>query len=205
MINLDVPPAFLTPADIREHAQFDQLGVINGQDDAAITDYLAAAVTVIEGAISRAIMRRRVQFTVDAPFARWPFPVGPVVSLDAVRVTAPDGTVTTLEAADLMLVRPIDAPMLIPAADFTWPDKHHLIPIEIDATCGIGDNDQTIDDFDPRIRQAVRYLATHFSVNRETVTEVDQAVRMMPYSMAALLQQARLVPGPPVIWCKGRG
>lgn len=164
-------------------------------DGAAEDGLLASLITTsrlhIEAALGLALITQSWQLQLDA----WPkrggvvLPLRPVQAIDAVRVTAFDGTVVTLEPSHYRCDGYGLPPRLLPAAS-PFPDPGaNALGIEIAFVAGYG---AAAADVPAPIRQALLHLVAHWFEHREPV-HVGATASRIPDMVSELLEPYRLV------------
>ncbi len=171
------PP--LTVADLKAHARLD-----HAHEDATLERMLSAAVASVETAAHRPLSPRAVIFTVRRPFMEWWFPVAPVRSLTAVRVSGGDGEAEPVEG--LRLVQAHDEPRLAASA-VVWPSLTGGRVIEIEAEIGY---DADAPEAAP-LHQAALMLAAWRVRQRESASA--EGARAVPFGLQSDIRQHRYI------------
>jgi len=185
---LTAAPA-LEPVSVSEAK--DYLRVDSAVEDPVVASLILAARLHIEGALDIAMVTQSWSLFLDG----WPedgrvsIPLGPLKSVDSVKVYDADDTAQTVSpqnyAVDLSSLRP----RLVRQAGAVWPTPGRAANgIEIALTAGYGD---TTDKVPQPIRQAVLMLAAHWYEQREPV--VFEKPDELPHGVADLLKPYRQV------------
>ncbi len=141
-----------------------QLRLTATDEDALVTTLIAAAVRAVEAATDTALITRRMRLSLDA----WPgdgivaMPVGPVRSVEAIRVFDANGVAAAVDASPVR----IDQSALRPRLLISGPRPSPGLPlggIEIDHTVGFGASAAAVPD---PLRLAVRMLAVRWFERR---------------------------------------
>lgn len=171
----------------------DYLRIDSAVEDPVVASLILAARLHIEGALDIALITQSWSLFLD----RWPeggcvsIPIGPVNSVDGLRVYDADDVATTVSpdtyVVDLSSLRP----RLVRWPGVLWPfPGRPANGIEIALSAGYGD---TPDKVPAPIRQAVLMLVAHWYEQREPV--VFEKPDELPHGVADLLKpyrQARL-------------
>jgi len=188
-------PLVLTAAPEREPVSVseakDYLRIDSAVEDPVVASLILAARLHIEGALDIAMVTQSWSLFVDC----WPedgrvsIPVGPLKSVDSVKVYDANDTAQTVSpetyVVDLSLLRP----RLVRQAGAVWPiPGRPANGIKIALTAGYGD---TTDKVPQPIRQAVLMLAAHWYEQREPV--VFERLDELPHGVADLLKPYRQV------------
>ena len=188
-------PLVLTAAPEREPVSVseakDYLRIDSAVEDPVVASLILAARLHIEGALDIAMVTQSWSLFVDC----WPedgrvsIPVGPLKSVDSVKVYDANDTAQTVSpetyVVDLSLLRP----RLVRQAGAVWPiPGRPANGIKIALTAGYGD---TTDKVPQPIRQAVLMLAAHWYEQREPV--VFDRPDELPHGVADLLKPYRQV------------
>ena len=141
-----------------------QLRLVAADEDALVGTLIAAAVRAVEAATDTALIARRVRLSLDALPADGivTMPVGPVRSVEAIRIFDANGVATAIEASrariDPSATRPrlpISGPLPTPGLRFGG--------IEIDHTIGFGTTGAAVPE---PLLLAVRMLAVRWFERR---------------------------------------
>lgn len=150
-MRLVVPPALpFTVADAKAHTRID-----HDADDAQVEQAIKAAVAYLDGwtgVLHRALMPQTWEATLDGfPSCRWRFPIGPVVSVEAIVYDDEDGDEQTFTDFGLVDGRLWlgDTPSL--------NDQIGAVRVRWVAGTGCRENEM----------QALYILTTHFYDNRD--------------------------------------
>lgn len=171
----------------------DYLRIDSAVEDPVVASLILAARLHIEGALDIALITQSWSLFLD----RWPeggcvsIPIGPVNSVDGLRVYDADDVATTVSpdtyVVDLSSLRP----RLVRRPGVLWPfPGRPANGIEIALSAGYGD---TPDKVPAPVRQAVLMLVAHWYEQREPV--VFEKPDELPHGVADLLKpyrQARL-------------
>ncbi len=182
-----IADAALPVADLRRHMRLGTGFADDTLQDSVLNAFLRAAISAIEGRLSKALLTRRFVLTLNA----WrddegqPFPIAPVVAVDSVTLIDGDGASTAVANDRWRLEQSSIAPTLRPtgATLFTIP-RHAHVEIRFDAGFGA---DFTAVPAD--LRQAVMLLAAHYYEYRDD-TALGQGC--MPFGVTSLI--ARYAP-----------
>lgn len=171
----------------------DYLRIDSAVEDPVVASLILAARLHIEGALDIALITQSWSLFLD----RWPeggcvpIPIGPVKSVDTLKVYDADDVATTVSpdtyVVDLSSLRP----RLVRLPGVLWPfPGRPANGIEIALSAGYGD---TPDKVPAPIRQAMLMLVAHWYEQREPV--VFEKPDELPHGVADLLKpyrQARL-------------
>jgi uncharacterized phiE125 gp8 family phage protein len=173
-------------AEAKAHLRVDL-----ADDDALIANLITTARLQIEAAFGLALITQSWSYRFD----RWPdsaalvLPIRPVQSVATVKLTAADGSVTTL-AADRYLVDGPSVPPRLVATAPPWPQPGLAAQgVEIAFTAGYGNVAANVP---APIRQAVLLLTAHWYEHREPAEPGASAARI-PEPVSALLAPYRVV------------
>lgn len=162
------------------------LRVTGADEDGFIGSLIAAAVRSVEAATDRALILRRMRLSLDA----WPAggvvrpPIGPILSLDAVRIRDRSGGAVTVPPAELGAEIASDPPEM--RFSGLRPDPSaRLGGVEIDFTAGYGALPATVP---AALRLAVLRLVGRWYERRG---DEDPGSRPMDEDLAALLAPHR--------------
>ena len=188
-------PLVLTAAPEREPVSVseakDYLRIDSAVEDPVVASLILAARLHIEGALDIAMVTQSWSLFVDC----WPedgrvsIPVGPLKSVDSVKVYDADDTAQTVSPETYVVDLSSLRPRLVRQAGAVWPTPGRPANgIEIALTAGYGD---TTDKVPQPIRQAVLMLAAHWYEQREPV--VFERLDELPHGVADLLKPYRQV------------
>ena len=185
---LTAAPA-LEPVSVSEAK--DYLRIDSAVEDPVVASLILAARLHIEGALDIAMVTQSWSLFVDC----WPedgrvsIPVGPLKSVDSVKVYDADDTAQTVSPETYVVDLSSLRPRLVRQAGAVWPTPGRPANgIEIALTAGYGD---TTDKVPQPIRQAVLMLAAHWYEQREPV--VFERLDELPHGVADLLKPYRQV------------
>ena len=185
----------LTAAPAVEPVTVDEakahLRIDHNDEDALLGSLIATSRLHIEAALDLALVTQSWSWRLDA----WPddmavaLPLRPVQSVEAVQVTAADGTVETLSSEKFLLNGANLRPRLLSRAG-AWPRPGvPALGIEIAFTTGFG---STASDVPPPIRHSLLMLVAHWYEHRGS-TEVGGASARIPDTVSTLLAAYRKV------------
>jgi len=185
---LTAAPA-LEPVSVSEAK--DYLRVDSAVEDPVVASLILAARLHIEGALDIAMVTQSWSLFLDG----WPedgrvsIPLGPLKSVDSVKVYDADDTAQTVSPETYVVDLSALRPRLVRQAGAVWPTPGRAANgIEIALTAGYGD---TTDKVPQPIRQAVLMLAAHWYEQREPV--VFEKPDELPHGVADLLKPYRQV------------
>jgi len=185
---LTAAPA-LEPVSVSEAK--DYLRVDSAVEDPVVASLILAARLHIEGALDIAMVTQSWSLFLDG----WPedgrvsIPLGPLKSVDSVKVYDADDTAQTVSPETYVVDLSSLRPRLVRQAGAVWPTPGRAANgIEIALTAGYGD---TTDKVPQPIRQAVLMLAAHWYEQREPV--VFEKPDELPHGVADLLKPYRQV------------
>ena len=177
----------LPVAELRQHLRLGTGFADDSLQDGVLRGFLRAAVSAIEGRLSKALMTRRFLLTVNAwrDVAGQSLPIAPVIGIVEVSLVDADGTLTAIDPGQWRLEQSSLTPMLRPrAAHLPAIPSHGHAEIRFDAGYGAGFGDMPAD-----LRQAVLMLAAHYYEYRDD-TALGQGC--MPFGVTSLI--ARYAP-----------
>lgn len=165
----------------------DHLRVEHGADDVLIQGLIDAAQRHVEGpggVLGRTLLRQGWTGKLD----RWPscgrpieIPLPPLISIDAVRYVAPDGTLTAWAPANYQVQMQGDQPAkLWPAHGISWPSiRCQPDGIEVDFTAGYGGPEALPES----LRLAILQVIALWYDNRAGTDDVSKAAErlLMPF------------------------
>ena len=176
----------VTLAQTKAHLKLDA-----NDEDELVQTLITAARLHVETLSERVLMSQQWRIVRDC----WPrgktldLPIGPVTSVDAVRVYVTPETVVTIDPASY-LVETASLPARLAMQTGVWPRPGRVLGgIEIDITAGYGTKPNQVP---APLRQAVLLLAAHWHTNREPVTTGDTPLRV-PGTVDALINAYRRV------------
>lgn len=175
------PPAPATlPGDLAAHLRLGLGFSDDGAEDALLARYLGAAMAAVETRTGQALLSRGFLLRVTGwdRGGRLVLPVGPVASIDAVRLVGPDGPVP-LDHAGWVLAPGKSRQRLAGPAGSALPSVPRGQMVEIEFTAGHGAGWNDIPD---TLRQAVLMLTAHYHESRH-----GDAGEGMPPAVMALL------------------
>ena len=167
LTRLEGPAAeVITAADVLRH-----LRILDPEEETAVADYVAAAVSHLDGPRGH-LGRCLINQVWEEGFAKWSSPL-PLSLPDASDVAGSyldtAGEEQTVDPADYQLVEYPRGPRINFRASFAAPalSADDREPVTVIYTAGFG---AAAADVPPAIVQAARLLAGHFYQNREAVT-----------------------------------
>jgi uncharacterized phiE125 gp8 family phage protein len=174
-------------ADAKLHARVD-----GDAEDILISSLVLAARMHIERNLDIALIRQSWSLYLD----RWPdaafveLPLGPLISVDAVRLYSPANTFVTLDPSLFVVDAASRRPRLARNQGQSWPLPGRAINgIEIAFTAGYGEAEE---DVPMPIRQALRMLVAHWYEAREPVL-FGETADPVPATVAHLLKPYRSI------------
>jgi uncharacterized phiE125 gp8 family phage protein len=175
----------ITLEDAKLHARID-----NDEEDILVASLMLAARMHIERNLDVALIRQSWSLYLDAwpeaPFVE--LPLGPLVSVEAVRLYSPSNTHVTLDPALFVVDTASRRPRLARHQGQAWPLPGRAINgIEIAFTAGYGEAEE---DVPMPIRQAIRMLVAHWYEAREPVL-FGETADPVPATVAHLLKPYR--------------
>lgn len=177
----------LPVAELRQHLRLGTGFADDSLQDGVLRGFLRAAMSAIEGRLSKALVTRRFVLTVNAwrDAAGQPLPLAPVTGIAEVALVDADGVRTVIDPARWRLEQGSLTPVLRPRAVHlpVIPAGSHA-EIRFDAGYGAGFGDMPAD-----LRQAVLMLAAHYYEYRDD-TALGQGC--MPFGVTSLI--ARYAP-----------
>jgi uncharacterized phiE125 gp8 family phage protein len=179
-----VEDSALPVAELRRHLR---LGTGFGDDtlqDGVLSSFLHAAMSAIEGRLSKALLIRRFVLKVHAwrTDSAQPLPVAPVVRIDTVVMVDASGTAEPLPPDRWRLEQNAVAPVLR-ATKTVLPSIPARGHVEIHFDAGYGNDFASIP---ADLRQAVMLLAAHYYEYRD---ETSLGQGCMPFGVTALIQR----------------
>ena len=182
-----VPQAALPVADFKDHLRLGTGFADDSVQDALAESYLRAAVSAIEGRVSKALVAREFLLELDA--WRWPdaqaLPLAPVRALVSVTLRDRDGLAELIDPARYRLVRDVQRPKLV-AAGALLPGIPVGGSVEVVFTAGFG---PVWADVPADLAQAVFLLAAQYHEFRHEAG----AGQAMPFGVMALIERWRTV------------
>lgn len=196
-VAIKVPPAGLplTVADLRRNERLETPEDAQGlaDEDATLTECLAAAVASIEGpkGIGVALMTQTWTLSLDRFQAEIALPGWPVKAISEIRYVAADGAAAVLGPADYRLAAGYDPARLVPARGLAWPAVTvGPSAVEVDYVLG----EATAAAVDQGLLRAVSMLAGHFFEHREATTDGPE-ITPVPMGVDRILARFRRGPG----------
>jgi len=183
MVLITAPAALpVTLAEAKAH-----LRVETPDEDDYITGLLAAATAHVEGATGKRLILQQWRVFLDALPTDGPvdIPLGPLISVDAVRVRDEAGAPVAVDLSGVAADRHSDPPRLV--FDEEPISGQALNGIEIDVTAGYGEAGVDVPD---QLRRAVLVLAAHWHAFRGQASD-DALFGTVPRGLAALLAPFR--------------
>ncbi len=170
----------ITLAEAKAHLRVD-----TAADDLLITSLITTSRLHIETALSLALITQTWSYFVDTIPASdiIPLPLAPVAALTAIRLYAPDDSVTTLPLACVQLDAASTPPRLIRRSSFQSGALRRANAIEFGLTAGFG---PAPGDVPAPIRQALLLLVAHWYEHRDPA-EIGQAGTQIPAVISQLL------------------
>ncbi|KPQ06769.1 MAG: Phage QLRG family, putative DNA packaging [Rhodobacteraceae bacterium HLUCCA12] len=173
-----VPEAVLPVAAFRGHLRLGTGFADDASNDAALAQYLRAAIAVVEGRTGKALLARG--FRLVLPCWRWPdaqvLPIAPVAAVDAITVRDATGTASEIAAARWRLERDRHRPRIV-ATGALLPAVPAGGQVEVAFTAGFGPDWSDVPD---DLAQAVFLLAAQYHEGRTGAGDE------VPVSVAAL-------------------
>ena len=161
-----VTPPVLKPVDmaeLRTHCRLQE-----GEDDAALAGFLAAAVAYLDGwrgILGRCMISQTwdVSYQAAAHRLRLPFPD---VQSVVVKCRGADGVEQTIDAAEHTLSADAAGSLVYFRPGLIWPDLDHDLPdpIRISVTAGFGDDPTAVPE---HLKQAIKMMVAHWLLFRE--------------------------------------
>jgi len=149
-------------------------------EDTLIEGLIAAARAACENWTGRQLMQAGWRLTLDWWPAAISVPKPPLVSVDAVKYTAFDGTEQTL-AASKYKVAASEYGEIRPAYSETWPDtRAEIDAVRVEFTAGYADADSVPDP----LKVGMKMLLTHMYENRSIISR--DTIDELPFSVRAL-------------------
>ena len=188
LTELSSPPSSAVP--VRAFADHLRLGTgfaDDGSQDGLLEIYLRSAMAAVEARIGRALLSREYSWTVT----RWRedasqgLPIGPVSSVEAISLVAPDGVETPVDPELYSVMRDSQRPRIVGRFGRHLPRIPRTGHAEIRFSAGFGEN---WEDSPADLRQAVFLLAAHFYENR---SEAGSTGSVMPFGVLVLLEAYR--------------
>ena len=182
------PNPLLTPEDLHSHLRLFPTGSPPAHpDDDYITALIAASTQAAEDYMQRALMPRTVTLKRERFARRLYLPVYPVLSVDSITYTDPDGDSQTLTDFTFTDAQPAYIDIESPPHVF---DKGR--PVTIMVTAGYA-----VEDSPPRpvpeiFKSAVKLMVGNLYENRETVV-VGTITSQLPQSFEYLLHPHRVM------------
>ena len=182
------PNPLLTPEDLHSHLRLFVSGSPPGHpDDDYITALIAAATQAAEDYMQRALMPRTVTLKRETFASRLYLPVYPVLSVDSITYTDPDGDTQTLTDFTFVDAQPayidIESPPRV-------SDKGR--PVTIVVTAGYGVENSPPQPVPEIFKSAVKLMVGNLYENRETVV-VGTITSQLPQSFEYLLHPHRVM------------
>lgn len=201
------PPAF-EPVSVPEAKGW--LRVDSSEEDALILGLIAAARGYVEMFTRRALCTQSFELSLDAfpvsclgQFGRLTesrgspcvpasreiiLPRAPLASVESLKYYDENGTLQTQSSAEYFVDTRNEPGRIVLNQNFDWPATD-IRPnaVIIAYTCGYG----TPSSVPPGLRAAIRFLITHWFINR-TPVNVGNIVNEVPLTVEALLWQFRL-------------
>ncbi len=187
-LQLTAPPAVepVTVNEAKAHLRID-----HGDEDALIASFIATSRLQIEAALNLALITQSWSWRFDS----WPddkvvrLPLRPVQSIDAVQITAADGTVEPIPPERFLLDgASLPARLVSTAGAFPRPGAAAL-GIDVAFTAGYG---SAATDVPAPIRQAVLMLTAHWYEHRQAA-EFGGVSARIPEAVSVLLMPYRMV------------
>lgn len=190
ILTVSTPPADdpVSLADMKAHLRID-----HSDDDALISAYLEAVVSMLDGPqgkLKRAIMRQtwiQSQRGCNGANVVW-LELPPVDAITAVEYYDDDFNLQSATLADFTTIDQNDGFKVVrPVPGKDWPDYtvERADSLRITFTTGA----ETVADVPPAIIHAIKLLTAHFYHNAEATT--DLRLRDIPFGIEALLEPYR--------------
>ena len=183
-----VPGAALPVSQLRDQLRLGSGFADDTTQDAALEQYLRAAIAMIEARTGKVVLTRSLALRLRAwrdPRVQ-PLPVAPVAALTAVELLDRDGAETVVDPARWRFEPDLHRPRLV-AAGAVLPviPPGGAVRIRFDAGFGAAWDDVPAD-----LAQAVLMLAAHYYEYR---TETALGAGCMPFGVTALIERYRPV------------
>lgn len=183
-LSIITPPAS-EPVTLAEAKSF--LRVDGADDDTLISNLITAARQLAERYTNRAFITQVWELVEDhAPDGPLYTPKPPLVSVDAVKVTAENGTETTVPASSYWVDKSIGR--LVRANGYTWPTHRGFASFIIRFTAGYGASGSAVP---APIRQALLMTIANLYENRTDVVTGTIATEL-PTNSKTLLDPYRI-------------
>lgn len=140
MKNVEPVPSALSVVEFKRsiHVMVDETDT---EDDPLFGDYLLEAQLTVETATRRPMLARSVKFEMRASgYARWWFPVCPVIEVTSIKWQQADGTWADLPASAARLEMADDEPQLIFPTAF-WASVNDGAAIAVEAIVGYAEGE----------------------------------------------------------------
>ena len=189
-LRLLTPPA-VESVTVAEQKTFMRVDIAT--DDALIALFITAARQAVEVLTGRAFITQKWQASFDVvPIGkRLELPIAPVISVESVKVADVADTLRVLDASEYT-VDTLAEPARITLNTYSRPShwRHRINAAEVVFTCGYG---AAATDVPEGLRQAVRFLASHFYENRTPVGDASNThYEELPMGVQYLLAPYRL-------------
>lgn len=174
-----------------------QTNAESGDFDAKIAGYIAAATTLVEGFVGRALITRTYRGFMDC----WPrdrrwgcqansfdLPYGPLQSVTSIKTYDDSDVATTLDPATYYVDTGSLVGRIVRRVAATWTDPDRAANgIEVNWIAGFG-NDPT--NVPPQYKHAMMLLASHWLEHPDAVVGVDarDSAKELPLGVAELLR-----------------
>lgn len=168
----------VTVAELKRHVRVD-----GDHDDSDLAAYLETAIALVEADTQRRLREETLEWVLPAWRPALRFPLAPIGSVASVTYVDETGAAQTLDPARYLLAPDGETHVLRPRGE-GWPalGADAAEPIVIRFVAGPYVN--------PRIKQAVKFLAAHLYENREPVN-VGNIVTPIPFTVDSLLAAER--------------
>lgn len=191
-LKVTIGPAFepVTLAEAKAHCRVDIT-----DDDALITSQIAAARAYLEHTFGRAIAAQTILLHLAAfpgvsqsnPRGAIKLPRPPLASVTSVYYYDGTGELVQLSASAYQVDDVREPGEIVPAPETDWPDSQEdrVGAVKVTYVAGVA----TAGAIDPRIKQAVLMLVSHWYENRETVIvgsisgDLEHAINAIAWQM----------------------
>lgn len=174
----------VTLAEAKDHVRSD----IPEHDD-RIQRAIDAATADIDGpnGIGIAMISQQWKVAYDGFPSAIRLPIGPVISVDEIAYTDPDGVSQTVASFQSDLIS--SPARLMPDFNTSWPQTRNVLnAVEVTFTAGFG---ATEADVPSDLRAAVLLLVGHYFENAEAVV-VGSSVTNLPMGVSSILERYRV-------------
>ena len=183
-----VPSAALPVAEFKDHLLLGTGFTDDGSQDAILENYLRAAIAAIEARTGKVLITKQYTWSLSVwrETCRQALPLGPVFSVDEIRVLDRTDIATIIDSALYKLEKDDHRPKVW-ASGAALPSIPFGGTAEIDFTAGFGPDWSNLPN---DLTQAVFLLAAHFYENRSAT---GTASGQIPLGVNALIERYRNV------------